>query len=82
MDTWQGADDGGQVIAKEPPSVVWSKAGDGIVVVLITKDDALNGAFKFGHTGLFRLSGDWVETGTDNWYLSTELRKASREGHR
>src|SRR6266567_4234595 len=53
VDAGQGTNNGGQVIAKQPPIVIGAKACNGVMVVFVAKNDALNGAFECRHTELF-----------------------------
>src|SRR5260221_8652542 len=57
VDAGQSADNGGQVIAKEPPIVIGAKARDSVMVVFVAKNDALNRAFECRHTELFHPAG-------------------------
>ena len=61
MDAGQDANDGHEVVTKKSPAIIRAKAGNGIVVVLVTKDNIFNGAFKGCHITQFYLSADLSE---------------------
>src|SRR5215472_14166403 len=53
MDARQCSHNRGQIVAKQPPIVIGAKARNGVMVIFVAKNDALNGAFQCRHTQLF-----------------------------
>src|SRR5262249_32490547 len=72
MDARQSSNNGSQIIAKQPPMVIGAKARNGVMIIFIAKNDALNGAFECRHTELFHPGGARPEI---PFHISTVARE-------
>src|SRR5690242_20390721 len=49
----QGTNNGGQIIAKQPSTIIEAKTRNRIMIIFIPKDNTLDRSFKCWHTDLF-----------------------------